>query len=343
MIFSDSESKRSYTFGQLRDISTRFGAGLKSEYLWKKGDILGIFSPNDVDYPAAIWGVHKVGGTVSLINPNYTETELEFQLVDSGVKVLVAHQSVLPLVLQVIKKIGFPQTQVLLLGDNKNDPLVPIKHFKSLGRPATDATTVVDPASDLAFLVYSSGTTGKPKGVMLTHSNIVSNILQYVRCQEGYLTWNGGPNGRGDSAIGFLPFFHSYGKLQLNNSKRLVKNAFLTPGHLGLLGLVHFALYMGIEIIVMAKFDLTRFCAITAQKKVTFASVVPPILLLLAKSPVAEKYDLSSLRVLCSGAAPLSKDLVHAVQGRLKIPVMQGYGLSETSPMTHCQVSVYNS
>jgi 4-coumarate--CoA ligase len=103
--------------------------------------------------------------------------------------------------------------------------------------------------------------------------------------------------------------------------------------------LVLFALYTGIEIIVLAKFDLEKFCAITERKRVTFASVVPPILLLLGKSPVVDKYDLTSLRMLSSGAAPLTKELVQAVRGRLNIPIMQGYGLSETSPMTHNQVS----
>jgi 4-coumarate--CoA ligase len=100
--------------------------------------------------------------------------------------------------------------------------------------------------------------------------------------------------------------------------------------------------YLGCEVVVISKFDLERFCGAIERKKITWAPVVPPVVLLLAKSPVVDRFDLSSLRVIGSGAAPLTKDLVSIVRKRLNVPVRQGYGLSETSPCTHIQVSLPN-
>jgi 4-coumarate--CoA ligase len=104
--------------------------------------------------------------------------------------------------------------------------------------------------------------------------------------------------------------------------------------------MVHQNMYSGLTLTIMPKFDLEKFCSIVQNQKITFSYVVPPVVLLLAKHPVVDKYDLSSLRMMNSGAAPLTRELVESVYERLKIPVKQGYGLSETSPTTHTQVQV---
>ena len=106
----------------------------------------------------------------------------------------------------------------------------------------------------------------------------------------------------------------------------------------GLNALICQSLYSGLTLIVMPKFDIENFCAIVQKHKITFAYVVPPVVLLLGKHPIIDKYDLSSLRMLSSGAAPLTQELVEAVYKRLKVPIKQAYGLSETSPTTHTQV-----
>ncbi|RFU28436.1 hypothetical protein B7463_g7925, partial [Scytalidium lignicola] len=315
VIYSDYDTGHSYTFRNVRDLSIKFGAGLRAKHQWKNGNVVALFSPNDVDYPVVMWGTHWAGGTVSLINPNYTVSELQFQLVDSGAKLLITHQALLPTVLKVAKKIGFPESKIFLLGDMESVRSLEFKHFKTVVSPVPLRKPVIDPKVDLSFLIYSSGTTGKPKGVMLTHSNIISNILMKALCHNGNLSWKGGPNDSGDSVIGFLPFFHSY----------------------GLTAIVHIAIYIGMEVFVMPRFDLEKFCAITEQRKVTFAAVVPPVVLQLGKSPIVDKYDLSSLRLVSSGAAPLTRELVDVVQKRLNVHIVQGYGLSETSPITHQQ------
>ena len=173
----------------------------------------------------------------------------------------------------------------------------------------------VDSANDLAFLVYSSGTTGKPKGVMLTHRNIVANVLQQTAA-EGPVSGQpreGFPEG--DSVLAFLPFFHIY----------------------GLTVVLHQSFYRGIKTVVMPKFDIESWCRLVQEHKITFAYVVPPVVLQLSKHPCVGNYDLSSIRMMNSGAAPLTRELVDALYARIKVPVKQGYGLSETSPTTHTQ------
>jgi len=149
-----------------------------------------------------------------------------------------------------------------------------------------------------------------PKGVLLTHRNVVANTLMIENVGLGKLSWNGGPNGNPDVVSAVLPFYHIYGlTLQIT-----------------------FSLYAGLTAVVFPGFELRTFCKAVQDHKITFAFVVPPILLLLGKSPVIEEYDLSSVKIFFSAAAPLTLELVKAVWNRLKIPVKQGYGLSETSP-----------
>jgi acyl-CoA synthetase (AMP-forming)/AMP-acid ligase II len=156
-------------------------AGLRAKEQWQNGDTVAIFSPNDVDYLVAMLGTPWAGASVSLVNPGYTASELEYQLVDSAEKLLVTHQSLLSMVLKVAKKIGFSEKKIFLLGDEQHARSTNTKHFKSIISSVPLVKPVVDPTNELSFLIYSSGSTGKPKGVMLTHRNIISNILIYPR------------------------------------------------------------------------------------------------------------------------------------------------------------------
>jgi acyl-CoA synthetase (AMP-forming)/AMP-acid ligase II len=182
---------------------------------------------------------------------------------------------------------------------------------------------IISPKSDLAFLVYSSGTTGRPKGVRLTHHNMTANVQQALAL-EGWLTWDGSksvagipdaPRPGGDKILACLPFFHIY----------------------GLNCLVHSPVYTGVHTLVLARFELEKWCRLVQDHRVTYSYIVPPIVLLLCKHPAVEKYDLSSLRMTNSGAAPLTRDLVETLYKRKGVRVKQGYGLSETSPTIFIQ------
>ncbi|KAL9066857.1 MAG: hypothetical protein Q9161_007276 [Pseudevernia consocians] len=239
--------------------------------------------PSNKDTPALTWGTLWANGVVSPANPAYSVSELSFQLKDSGAKAVLTQEPFLETVLEAAKNASIPRSRILLIGDGTsvND----VKHFTDLIRAAGDEVIhkrSTRSPTDLAYLVYSSGTTGLPKGVMLTQRNIVAQVLMLTVAQSE-LSWKDGPRGSGDTVLAVLPFYHIY------------------------------------------------------DYKITYGYVVPPILLSLSKSPLVEEYDLSSIRMLASGAAPLTRDLVDAVWKRLKIKVKQAYGLSETSPATHIQ------
>ncbi|KAF8847859.1 acetyl-CoA synthetase-like protein [Acephala macrosclerotiorum] len=317
LIYIDPDTKRSYTYAQVRSTALDFGKGLKALWEWKKGDVLGLYSPNCIDTPALMWGTLWAGGILSPANPGYTADELAFQLKDSGAKALATQKPFLKTAQEACKKVGIPEDRIILIGDERDDT-AKFRYFtnvRNISGTMRFRKAKIDPKKDLAFLVYSSGTTGHPKGVMLSHTNIVANSMMLKVGEAGNLSWKGGKDGQGDKLMAFLPFFHIY----------------------GLTCLIHQAIYSGLTLIVMPKFDLEKFCSHIQEYRITFAYVVPPIILLLGKSPVVDKYDLSSIRMLNSGAAPLTKDLVEAVYNRLKIPIKQGYGLSETSPTTHTQ------
>ncbi|KAJ4397010.1 hypothetical protein N0V93_001234 [Gnomoniopsis smithogilvyi] len=318
-LLTDGEQpSRSYTYAQLRVAATDFGRGLQAHWKWGRGDVLAFYTPNDVDTPAVTCGVLWAGGIASPANPLYTVDELTFQLTNSGAKALVTQVEYLPKARDAAKKAGIPDERILLLGE-RGDPEGRIRHWRSIRSTAyTSRSTKVklQPKKDLAFLVYSSGTTGLPKGVRLTHYNVVSNLLQNEQLDGSHLRPFGGPGGRGDRMLGVLPFFHIYG---------LVNNAFMS-------------VWAGWHLFVMSRFDLEKACQIIQDNKITFAYVPPPIVLAFGKHPEVDNYDLTSLKMMHSGAAPLTNELLELVWSRLKLPVKQGYGLSETSPVTHVQL-----
>lgn len=198
----------------MKRTASEFGAGLKALWGWKRGDVLAFFTTNSIDTPALTWGCHWAGGIVSPANPAWTAEELAFQLKDAGAKALVTQLASLHVARAAARKAGVLEDRIILLGDKK-DPTMRFKHFSSIKNFSAVERyrrTRVNPKEDLAFLVYSSGTTGLPKGVMLSHENIVSNILMIKAGEGGNMTWNDGEYGQGDSILAFLPFFHAYGR-----------------------------------------------------------------------------------------------------------------------------------
>jgi acyl-CoA synthetase (AMP-forming)/AMP-acid ligase II len=293
----DGPSGRRLTYAELARSVRRMAAGLAGRG-FGKGDVLAVYMPNVPEYAIAFHGATSAGGMCTTVNPLYTAQELAHQLEDSGACMLLTVPPFLETAHEAAESAGV--RDVFVVGETEGTA----SFEELLGEEEGAPDVQIDPATDLAVLPYSSGTTGLPKGVMLTHQNLVANLCQIQSAME--VTED-------DVLIGCLPFFHIYGMTVIMNQ-----------------GLRH-----GATIVTMPRFDLEQFLALLEQYKVTRAYVVPPIALALAKHPAVDDHDVSSLQVIMSGAAPLGAELSQRVSERVGCFVMQGYGLTETSPVTH--------
>jgi len=289
----DAPSGRTLTYRGWANGVRATAAGL-SQRGFRKGEVFAIYSPNHPEYAIAFHAVSLPGGIAPTINPAYTTGELSHQLKDSGARYLVTTPAFVDKAAAAARENNL--REVFVFGDS----------FDSLlGSHGDPPDVSIDPRNDVVALPYSSGTTGLPKGVMLTHYNLVANILQSARC-FGVQT--------DDTTLGVLPFFHIY----------------------GLVIIMNLSLHLGATVVTMPRFELEQ-CLATLQKyRVSYAYVVPPIVLALAKSPIVDNYDLSSLKRLFSGAAPLAPEVARAAAARIGCGMTQGYGMTETSPLTHC-------
>lgn len=292
---SDITSGRGYTFGQLSDLIHKFAGGL-AERGFGVGDTLAIMAPNVPEYAVVFHGVAVAGGTNTTLNPTYTADEINHQLQDSGATLLVT----IGMFLETAKAAaeGTKVTEIITMDSAEGST----PFAAMFGAPITQVA--IDPMEHVVVLPYSSGTTGRSKGVMLTHHNLVANLVQ---C-EPIINYDAG-----EIAIAALPFFHIYGMQVLMN---------------GLLG-------NGVEVLCMPRFDLVEALENIQSRRVTRFFAVPPMVLALAKQPVVANYDLSSLKVVFSGAAPLGGDLALEAAARIGCEVVQGYGMTELSPVSH--------
>jgi acyl-CoA synthetase (AMP-forming)/AMP-acid ligase II len=293
----DAASGRTLTYAQLTDGADRVAAGLAARG-FGPGDVLGLFAPNCPEFALAFHGTLAAGGVVTTINSLSTVPDAAYQLRDARARFLVTVPSFMDRAVPAAEQVGIEE--IFVLGSASG-----ATSFAALlegGAPAPRAA--VGSARDLAVLPYSSGTTGFPKGVMLTHRNLVANLLQTASVHHV---------AEQDRIIAVLPFFHIYGMQVVLN----------------------LALWRGATLVTMPKFELEPFLGALERYRITRAFVVPPLVLALAKHPAVDGYDLSSVRAMMSGAAPLDAALETACARRVGCGFIQGYGLTEASPVTH--------
>ncbi|KAJ7099957.1 AMP binding protein [Mycena belliarum] len=333
--FIDAASGTSITRTQLKHLALSFAYGLRDHPTTrasaKRGDTMLIYSPNSLAWPVVLHGGIAGGLRCTLANSAYNARELAYQYTDSTAKLVLTAEEGIPVVRAMFADLGFSKAE----GD---------RHIVVLGKdlqwaggpaaaPAPEATGLVtladllmrgaldreemfegEDAHETVLLCYSSGTTGKPKGVETTHQNLTTivdmNITTFPHLKEGE-----------QPIIATLPFYHMYGTVNI----------------------VTLAVALASPAVIMSRFDPEQFCANIARYKVAFAFVVPPILVVLARHPAVDSYDLSSLEYLFSGAAPLGAELVRMVQKRLlskrkpgaRCLITQSFGMTEMSPGTH--------
>ena len=301
----DGPTGRTITFEGLAQAMKLVAASLYQRG-FKKGDVLAICSPNVPEYAVAFHAVAMLGGIVTTANPLYTTEELTHQFNDANAIYLVTIPMFMDKAQEAAKASSIKE--IFVFGEAEG-----ATPFASLLQSDGIVPDVeINPKEDLVVLPYSSGTTGLPKGVMLTHYNLVANICQCIGVPSD------GSIREGDVLLGVLPFFHIYGMVVIMN----------------------YALAEKATIVTMPRFDLEQFLQLIEKHQISYAHLVPPIILALAKHPLIDKYPPKSLRYVFSGAAPLGGEVAQECRERLaafgsNVTVTQGYGMTELSPVSH--------
>lgn len=296
-ILIDGPSGRSLTGRQFAEAVTSLAGGL-TERGYAPGGCIALMAPNMPEYCVVFHGAAWAGGTVTPINPTYTAPEVNHQLIDAGAELLVTIAPFAEMAKQAIK--GTKVREIVIIGEAP-EGTTPLSAM--MGTPLKTQSPV-NVAEHVATLPYSSGTTGLPKGVMLSHQNLVVNIDQCLAMTQ---------QAPGETTVSFLPFFHIYGLQVLMNINLAASGCTVT----------------------MPRFDLEQFLTLCCQYKTPRLWIVPPVALALAKHPIVDSFDLSCVEQINSAAAPLGAEVAEAMGARLGTAATQGYGMTELSPVSH--------
>ncbi|MEV4516268.1 AMP-binding protein [Dactylosporangium sp. NPDC049525] len=286
----DAAAGRTITYRALAHGVERVAAALAARG-FGRGDVLAVYSPNQPDYALAVYGAMAAGGTVTGADPSLTVAELARQLADAGARLLVTAPPLLGRATDAAARAGV--AEVLVFGGTFDE---------LIGHDHPPAAIVTDPDRDIAALPFSSGTTGLPKGVELTHTALVTNVRQTMAAL---------PYAEDDVILAIAPFCHVIGL-----------NLLLATG-----------LAAGATVVTLPAFDLDAFLRTIQDHRVTLTIVVPPIVRALAGHPLVDRFDLSSLRNVGVGAAPLDAATEQRCAQRLGCGVSQGLGMTEAGAL----------
>lgn len=292
---------RSITYAELPGLIRRLAKGL-TNHGFTKGEVLAIYSPNLPEYALAFHAAAILGGATTMVPPLFTDDEIVTQLRDSGAKYLFTVPELLKKAQQAAQSAHISRIFVI---DGSNGA----HSFGSLLANDGEVPQVnIDPRADVAALPYSSGTTGYPKGVMLTHYNLVA-MLRQMEASDAFA--------ENDTVVCIVPMYHLY----------------------GLHVVVNLGLTRGATIVTLPRYEPAIFLQTLEKYRVTVAPLVPPLVLALARAPEVDKYDLSALRLIHCGAASLAANVADACSSRLNCQIRYGYGLTEVSPLSHASIA----
>jgi acyl-CoA synthetase (AMP-forming)/AMP-acid ligase II len=303
----DGSSGRILTYEQLVSAVDRTAAGLAARG-FRKGDVLAIHCLNSPEYAIVFLAVAKLGGASTMVSPLFNQTELTAQLKDSRAAFLLTNSQLAETALAAARAANLREVFVLGETDGKES----VSSFSSLLNTRSQAPEIkIDPREDIAALPYSSGTTGLPKGVMLTHYNLVAMLCQMEKAEVLHST---------DRMICVVPCYHVYGF------------------HV----VINLALRSGATVVTLPRFDFEGFLQALQDYEINILPVVPPIVLGLSRNSLVDRFDLSKLETLHCGAAPLSVEVANAACERLGVRISYGYGMTELSPLSHLTYSGNN-
>jgi len=290
----------SLTYRELEALTNRFARALTRLGVGK-GARVCLLTTNCPEYVVAFYAIARVGAVASPMNPSYREREIEYQLNDTEAVAVVVHADLVPLV-ETVRARTRHLRHVIVIGPDASPTARSFAELIADESPAPPPRVEIH-EDELVALPYSSGTTGLPKGVMISHKNLVTNNIQFVACMRMRDS---------DRLMLFLPFYHIYGTM-----------------------LMGAAVHTGATCVLMERFEPVECLELVQRHRVTLFFVVPPVILMLSNWPELAKYDLSSLRLTMVGAAPVAPELSRRFRQLTGVPVLQGYGMTEASPLTH--------
>ena len=294
---------RRISFAEYAEMVESAARGLVASGI-KPGDRIGIFLPNSWEFGVAFHAAMMAGAVPTPMNPSYREREVRYQLESCDAVALVSDGALL----NGINLTDLPELRNVFTIRQHAGGRTPFESLLQARPGVTLPRSDRDPRLTLATLPFSSGTTGLPKGVMLTHHNIVANVYQTLIPGEA------GALADDDTILCFLPMYHIYG---------------LTIG-------LNLSLIAGCTLVLMPRFDCEGSLAIIGEESVTMALCVPPALLAYCHAAEQNKFPRDNrLKWVKSGAAPLSPELAQRFINLTGVPIRQGYGMTEASPVTH--------
>ncbi|MGB8012755.1 MAG: AMP-binding protein [Terriglobales bacterium] len=297
----DASCDRRFTFAEYGSLVESLARGLISAGL-APGEVVAIFLPNSWEFAIAYHAATLAGCIPTLLNPSYREREIRYQLENSGATILITDAPLL----ENVNLAGLPALRRVFTTRHEH---AGCEHFATLLHPtsAKFPEALQDERQTIAALPYSSGTTGLPKGVMLSHYNLVANVYQILGPNAAMLTSD-------DVMLCFLPLYHIYG---------------LTVA-------LTLSLTLGNKLVLMPRFEMQKLCALLLEENVTMMPVVPPAINAMCQAAEAGIFPKDhKLRWIKSGAAPLAPELARRMTNLTGVSVVQGYGMTEASPVTH--------
>ncbi|KZO92576.1 acetyl-CoA synthetase-like protein [Calocera viscosa TUFC12733] len=336
----DDATGRSYGLEELRERVECLAKAIKARWNIEPGDVACLFSENHIDYPIAVWALHRLGAVVSCANPSYTAGELEYQLKETSARILFASPSSLHVALAAAAAANlFSQDNIVVFAPPQPAfsvqccfrPVRPLDGYRAEHLTLPTVEQLVTEGWDLdknytelrgsgvgdrvALLSFSSGTTGLPKAIAIAHKNVIADVMQVVAHarvnEKGFK-----PEERfacpGDAALGALPLYHIYG-FAVN---------------------LHVVLFCGMSYVVVPKFNLQKALQTIVRHRVTHLYLVPPMVVMLVNSPIVMTYDLSCVRFTMVAAAPLSTEVTGKFKSLLpNVRMGQAFGMTETASL----------